>query len=35
MAIDVFYLTTNRKKLAPEHLKRVEAALRAALQNGP
>jgi [protein-PII] uridylyltransferase len=35
MAIDVFYLTANRKKLAPEHLKQVEAALKEALQIGP
>jgi len=35
MAIDVFYLTANRRKLAPEHLKQVEAALREALQAGP
>jgi [protein-PII] uridylyltransferase len=35
MAIDVFYLTANRKKLAPEQLKQVEAALREALQSGP
>ncbi len=34
MAIDVFYLTANRKKLAPESLKQVEAALREALQSG-
>jgi [protein-PII] uridylyltransferase len=35
MAIDVFYLTANRKKLAPDQLKQVEAALKAALQSGP
>jgi len=35
MAIDVFYLTTNRKKLIPEQLKQLEAALREALQSGP
>jgi [protein-PII] uridylyltransferase len=35
MAIDVFYLTANRKKLAPELVKQVEAALREALQSGP
>jgi [protein-PII] uridylyltransferase len=35
MAIDVFYLTANRNKLAPEHLKQVEAALRGALLSGP
>src|SRR6202049_886390 len=35
MAIDVFYLTANRKKLAPDQLKQVEAALREALQSGP
>jgi [protein-PII] uridylyltransferase len=34
MAIDVFYLTANRKKLAPEDLKQVETALREALQSG-
>src|ERR1700676_271908 len=34
MAIDVFYLTANRKKLAPEQLKQVEAALREALRSG-
>jgi len=34
MAIDVFYLTANRKKLAPEHVKNVEIALREALQSG-
>jgi [protein-PII] uridylyltransferase len=33
MAIDVFYLTANRK-LIPDQLKQVEAALREALQNG-
>jgi len=27
MAIDAFYLTSNRKKLTAEHQKRVEAAL--------
>jgi len=32
MAIDVFYLTANWKKLAPEQLKHVEAALREALR---
>jgi [protein-PII] uridylyltransferase len=35
MAIDVFYLTANRKKLAPDQLKQVESALKAALQSGP
>jgi [protein-PII] uridylyltransferase len=35
MAIDVFYLTQNRNKLATEHLKQVEGALRQALQSGP
>jgi len=35
MAIDVFYLTANRKKLAPELLKQVEGALKEALQSGP
>jgi [protein-PII] uridylyltransferase len=35
MAIDVFYLTANRKKLTGDHLKQVEAALREALQGGP
>ena len=35
MAIDVFYLTANRKKLAPELMKQVEAALREALRSGP
>jgi len=35
MAIDVFYLTANRKKLAPESLKQVEAALREALRTEP
>jgi len=35
MAIDVFYLTANRKKLAPESLKQVEAALLEALRSGP
>jgi len=35
MAIGVFYLTANRKKLAPEQLKQVEGALREALQSGP
>jgi len=35
MAIDVFYLTANRKKLAPESLKQVEAALREALRSEP
>ena len=34
MAIDVFYLTSNRKKLAGDHLKQVEAALTEALQSG-
>jgi [protein-PII] uridylyltransferase len=34
MAIDVFYLTANRKKLAPDQLKQVEAALREALRSG-
>jgi len=34
MAIDVFYLTANRKKLTRDHLKQVEAALREALQSG-
>jgi [protein-PII] uridylyltransferase len=33
MAIDVFYLTANRMKLAPEHLKQVERALREILQS--
>jgi len=33
MAIDVFYLTANRNKLAPEHLKQVEAALQEALHS--
>jgi [protein-PII] uridylyltransferase len=31
MAIDVFYLTAERKKLAADHLKQVEAGLREAL----
>jgi [protein-PII] uridylyltransferase len=35
MAIDVFYLTAERKKLAGDHLKQVEAALTEALQGGP
>jgi [protein-PII] uridylyltransferase len=35
MAIDVFYLTANRKKLTGEHLKQVETALREALRSGP
>jgi [protein-PII] uridylyltransferase len=35
MAIDVFYLTAERKKLAGEHLKQVETALQEALQRGP
>jgi len=35
MAIDVFYLTANRKKLTGDHLKQVEDALREALQSGP
>jgi [protein-PII] uridylyltransferase len=35
MAIDVFYLTANRKKLTRDHLKQVEAALREALQRRP
>jgi [protein-PII] uridylyltransferase len=35
MAIDVFYLTANRKKLSPDQLKQVESALIAALQSGP
>ena len=35
MAIDVFYLTANRKKLAPELVKQVEAALREALRSEP
>jgi len=35
MAIDVFYLTANRKKLLPEHLKQVETALKEALQVRP
>ena len=35
MAIDVFYLTANRKKLAPESLKQLEAALREALRTEP
>jgi [protein-PII] uridylyltransferase len=34
MAIDVFYLTSNRKKLTGDHLKRVGAALMEALQSG-
>jgi len=34
MAIDVFYLTTNRMKLAREHLKQMERALRETLQSG-
>jgi [protein-PII] uridylyltransferase len=34
MAIDVFYLTANRKKLTQDHLKQVEAALKKALQGG-
>jgi [protein-PII] uridylyltransferase len=34
MAIDVFYLTANRKKLTRDHLKQVETALREALQSG-
>jgi [protein-PII] uridylyltransferase len=32
MAIDVFYLTANRKKLSRDQLKQLEAALREALQ---
>jgi [protein-PII] uridylyltransferase len=32
MAIDVFYLTANRKKLSQDHLKQLETALREALQ---
>jgi [protein-PII] uridylyltransferase len=35
MAIDVFYLTANRKKLTGEHLKQVETALREVLRRGP
>ena len=35
MAIDVFYLTANRKKLVPDELKQVDAALREALRSGP
>jgi [protein-PII] uridylyltransferase len=35
MAIDVFYLTANRKKLEGDHLKQVESALQEALQSGP
>ena len=35
MAIDVFYLTANRKKLTSEHLKQVETALKEALRSGP
>jgi [protein-PII] uridylyltransferase len=35
MAIDVFYLTANRKKLPPELVKQVEAALRELLRSGP
>jgi [protein-PII] uridylyltransferase len=34
MAIDVFYLTANRKKLEDDHLKQVETALQEALQRG-
>ncbi len=34
MAIDVFYLTSNRKKLVPELVKQVEAALREQLRSG-
>jgi [protein-PII] uridylyltransferase len=34
MAIDVFYLTSKRKKLTHDHLKQVQATLREALQNG-
>jgi [protein-PII] uridylyltransferase len=34
MAIDVFYLTANRKKLTGDHLKQVQAALKEALQSG-
>jgi [protein-PII] uridylyltransferase len=35
MAIDVFYLTANRKKLSPDQLEQVESALIAALQSWP
>jgi [protein-PII] uridylyltransferase len=35
MAIDVFYLTANRKKLTGEHVKQVQAALKEALRAGP
>jgi [protein-PII] uridylyltransferase len=34
MAIDVFYLTENRKKLTGDHLKQVETALGEALRSG-
>jgi [protein-PII] uridylyltransferase len=34
MAIDVFYLTLNRKKLTGDHRKQVEAELRGALESG-
>jgi [protein-PII] uridylyltransferase len=34
MAIDVVYLTSNRKKLVPELVKQVEAALREQLRSG-
>jgi len=34
MAIDVFYLTTHRKKLTGDHLKEVETALGEALRSG-
>jgi [protein-PII] uridylyltransferase len=34
MAIDVFYLTAHRKKLAGDHLKEVETALGEALRSG-
>jgi [protein-PII] uridylyltransferase len=33
MAIDVFYLTSNRKKLVGDHLKQVEKALRESLRS--
>jgi [protein-PII] uridylyltransferase len=35
MAIDVFYLSANRKKLTSDHLRQVEAALRESLQGKP
>ncbi len=34
MAIDVFYLTANRKKLTGDHLQQVETALRELLRSG-